>query len=247
MNIADTSKSEKEGDNLWLGCDTVDKSAGLCQNTLGATTVQGGFPMFTVPNLLEDSRFSDLPYVKDGPRFRFYAGTPITTKRGINIGSLCVLDSDQRPSLSESQVEVFGTLATTIMDHLESKAEARERSKVQRMSLGINAFVEGRNHLVMQHMHDAAGDRWATGEGTSKDASRRRSKRAGSSHIKRDSGPGRKGLPYLIQCNCLEKLTASQKVSFHLSEKTPYLNPHMMNQIASLMGNSPWPPAITQP
>lgn len=51
-----------------------------------------------VPDLSKDSRFASLPVV-DGTlaSFRFYAGTPITTARGVKIGSLFIFDDKPRP------------------------------------------------------------------------------------------------------------------------------------------------------
>jgi hypothetical protein len=57
--------------------------------------------------------FCDRPYVKDGPKARFYAGVPIITPSGINIGALCVLDDKPRDGLEPSQVEILRGMAST--------------------------------------------------------------------------------------------------------------------------------------
>ena len=174
LNLADTSKSERDGDGLWVGCDVVDKSGRLCEHTLvAATDKTARYPTFVVTDLRRDSRFNELPFVKGEPFFRYYAGTPLTNKKGINIGSLFILDDVERPHLTENEVEVLGTLAQTAMNHLESTAEAKEKQKIQRLSLGLNAFVEGRHNLTVEHMQDQTGDRWATSEGTSAQARRK--------------------------------------------------------------------------
>jgi GAF domain-containing protein len=72
-----------------------------------------------VNNLAEDTRFCDRPYVQDGPKARFYAGVPITSPKGINIGALCVLDDTPRDGLEDDQVEFLRNMAATIMSHLE--------------------------------------------------------------------------------------------------------------------------------
>jgi hypothetical protein len=58
--------------------------------------------------------FCDRPYVKDGPKARFYAGVPIITPSGINIGALCVLDDKPRDGLEPSQVEILRGMASTV-------------------------------------------------------------------------------------------------------------------------------------
>ena len=107
-----------------------------------------------MPDLSEDSRFFDLFYVKDTPKWRFYSGCPLTTKNGMNIGALCILDDKPRSGLSPDQKEFATTISQTIMRHLEMKREAAERKKATRMSRGLNAFVEGKNWLTSEDMID---------------------------------------------------------------------------------------------
>lgn len=84
------------------------------------------------------------------PNFRFYAGTPLTTDRGVNIGSLFVLDDKVRPRLDPDQEAFLGTMAQTVMKHLEMSREAEERRKGMQMSRGLNAFVEGKSSLGLE-------------------------------------------------------------------------------------------------
>ena len=95
-----------------------------------------------------------MPFVTGPPNFRFYAGTPITTKDGINIGSLFILDDKVRPRLLPAQEKFLGTIAATIMGHLEVNREAEERRKVLRMAKGLNAFVEGKSSFHTSNLTD---------------------------------------------------------------------------------------------
>ncbi|KAG8525974.1 uncharacterized protein KY384_000736 [Bacidia gigantensis] len=173
LNLLDTSKSGAAGDELWFGCGSVDKSGRLCERTLEVTAEKAGqYPIFTVPNLAEDPRFNELPFVTDGPQFRYYAGTPLKTKRGINIGSLFILDSVPRPHLTPEQVDLLGTLAQTVVKHMEVSAEAEERRKTVKLSVGINAFVQGKSTLPAEQSHGASNRQDQTLEGTHSVASR---------------------------------------------------------------------------
>lgn len=49
--------------------------------------------LFIIPDALEDVRFSDNPLVTDAPNIRFYAGYPLKLRQGINLGTLCLIDS----------------------------------------------------------------------------------------------------------------------------------------------------------
>lgn len=147
LDLVNNNKSEVEGDGLWFGCGTVDKSGRLCEKTIELPPSLGRHLCFTVQDLSKDERFNQLPFVTGPPYFKFYAGTPLTTKKGINIGSLFIIDDVVRDSLTADQEQFLGTIAQTIMMYMEKTAEAEERKKVMRLSLGMNAFVEGRSRL----------------------------------------------------------------------------------------------------
>jgi GAF domain-containing protein len=71
------------------------------QNTLALDIAMDQYPCFMVNDLSQDQRFSNLPVV-DGSiaGYRFYAGAPITTSHGINIGSFFLFDDKPRNNLS---------------------------------------------------------------------------------------------------------------------------------------------------
>lgn len=65
------------------------------QNTLNLNPSENknDYPCFIVNDLSKDDRFADLAVVNGTiAAYRFYAGTPITTNQGINIGSFFLFD-----------------------------------------------------------------------------------------------------------------------------------------------------------
>lgn len=150
LDLVNNNESEEEGDGLWFGCGAVDKSGRLCEKTIELPPSVAYSPsLFTVTDLSKDQRFNQLPFVTGSPYFRFYAGTPLTTKKGVNIGSLFILDDVVRPRLSNDHELFLATIAQTVMKQMEITMEADERKKVMRLSLGMNAFVEGKSRLVL--------------------------------------------------------------------------------------------------
>ncbi|MBD0258749.1 MAG: GAF domain-containing protein, partial [Cytophagales bacterium] len=59
-----------------------------------------GNELLQVPDARLDPRFRENPLVTGDPNIRFYAGMPLTTPDGYNLGSLCVIDRQPR-QLSE--------------------------------------------------------------------------------------------------------------------------------------------------
>ncbi|NEZ58379.1 response regulator [Leptolyngbyaceae cyanobacterium CCMR0082] len=82
-------------------------------------TVLGKVP-FIVEDATADERVKDNPLVLGNPKIRFYAGIPLVTPRGHNLGSLCVIDFVPR-KLNQHQIDGLKTLASQVMYLLEAR------------------------------------------------------------------------------------------------------------------------------
>ncbi|ATZ47737.1 hypothetical protein BCIN_03g00460 [Botrytis cinerea B05.10] len=159
LNLVDATK-HKPGDELWLGCTSVSKAGRLCERTIETAPTLSGeeYPSFIVNDLTLDDRFNQLSFVTEAPHLRFYAGVPLITKRGIPIGSLFVVDSQARPGLSKDDISFLGTMACTVMKHLELNREVEEHRRGMKMSRGLASFVEGRAELEEADMEAEDGE-----------------------------------------------------------------------------------------
>ncbi|MGC1481776.1 MAG: adenylate/guanylate cyclase domain-containing protein [Chthoniobacterales bacterium] len=71
-----------------------------------------------VPDLTYDARFSASPLVTGIPHARFYAGMPVSVSDGVNVGTLCVLDTRPR-SLSDGQVRILRDMGNLVEQQLQ--------------------------------------------------------------------------------------------------------------------------------
>ncbi len=73
-----------------------------------------------VRDALDDPRFKDNPLVLSSPYIRFYAGSPLTSSEGFNLGTLCVMDRVPR-LLRTDQVEALNMLGNLVMALLDMR------------------------------------------------------------------------------------------------------------------------------
>lgn len=73
-----------------------------------------------VPDAKLDVRFTDSPVVINEPGLRFYAGAPLKSSDGFNVGTLCVFDNKPR-IISEDQLDCLQALTNQVTRLLELK------------------------------------------------------------------------------------------------------------------------------
>jgi hypothetical protein len=96
-----------------LGLRETSNSVSFCKHTLW------GDDLLVVPDATADPRFADNPLVTGPPHIRFYAGAPLISPQGYNLGSLCVIDTVPRDPLDAGQRRSLQDLADMAVDELE--------------------------------------------------------------------------------------------------------------------------------
>jgi PAS domain S-box-containing protein len=95
-----------------------------------------GEEIFEVPDALQDPRFCHNPLVVGDPHIRFYAGTPLTSPDGYNLGTLCVIDREPR-RLSAEQRDTLERLGRQVIrlfeQHLLAHRYAEQAALQQAM------------------------------------------------------------------------------------------------------------------
>jgi len=112
-----------------VGIDAVESSreVAFCAHTI----LQDG--ILIVPDALVDERFADNPLVTGAPHIRFYAGAPLKTASGLNLGTLCVIDRHAR-KLSGNQQSALRALSRQVVAQLEFRRLHLERDGVIRQA-----------------------------------------------------------------------------------------------------------------
>lgn len=109
--------------------NNVDRELTFCQHTI----LQDD--LLEVPDSTKDARFKNNPFVKDEPKIRFYAGMPLQTENGYNIGTICVIGMKPKV-LNEQQKDALRTIAQQIMLLLDM------RKRNLKLASELDALVE---------------------------------------------------------------------------------------------------------
>ncbi|KAJ6181131.1 hypothetical protein N7519_011592 [Penicillium mononematosum] len=149
-NLRSSKSSAGEGDTLFAGTSTVPDAWNICQETVAVSSdnEDGLYSFLVVNDLQQEERFRELPFVAQGPHSRFYAGTPLTSHSGINLGCLFVLDSEPRQGLSDIEKDTLGRVAELVMDYLLVSRQAAEGRRASRLSRGLHLFVDGNSSFA---------------------------------------------------------------------------------------------------
>ena len=112
ITLVDGHRSWLKSTQGELPVSEAPKSSSFCN-----VTIKEARPL-VVRDTLQDERFRHNPYVVGNPNIRFYAGAPLRTSDGQNIGALCVVDSKPR-DFDADQAGVLTDLARIVMSELE--------------------------------------------------------------------------------------------------------------------------------
>lgn len=99
-----------------------------------------GTELFTVEDAAADPRFHDNPLVTGDPTIRFYAGMPLTTPDGFQLGALCAIDSVPR-TLTATQRDALVVLARHVVDLLELRSRNRELERLSEVKTRMLAII----------------------------------------------------------------------------------------------------------
>ena len=145
-----------DGHRLWLKSSTgTDVAEADRRDTFSQFTIDHDTP-FVITDARSDARFSDNPYVDGPPYVRSYAGVPIKSANGHNVGAICAVDTKPRN---------FGTRHLDLLQDLSgivgNLLSLRERAMTDELTgaLTRRAFREQSGRLAalaIRHRHNLA-------------------------------------------------------------------------------------------
>ncbi len=129
FNVPVATISLIDTDRQWLkssfGLDVVETSRDVSFCT---HTILGTEPLI-VKDALADVRFANNPLVQRDFKIRFYAGVPLPSIGGHNVGSFCLIDTTPR-TLTEAEAAVLRDLAAIARDLLRARESSQHYTRL---------------------------------------------------------------------------------------------------------------------
>ncbi|KAI0067388.1 hypothetical protein BV25DRAFT_1794820 [Artomyces pyxidatus] len=109
---------------------TFPRAGAMCAHAI----LQRGDEPTVILNTLDDWRFAKNPLVTGPPHVRFYAGAPLRTQDGFNVGTLAIMDDVPRHEFNPRQrhtLKEFAAIAMREMELWRDKIQLRIRDRIQ--------------------------------------------------------------------------------------------------------------------
>lgn len=124
INLIDVNRQWFKA-KVGLDVDEMPRSSGFCPLCIEKNDI------LIIPDTHCDERFANSPVVTSYPFVRFYAGVPLMTYQGHDIGTLCVLDTKPK-EISEKQVQSLQAISRQIIKQLEIKRNLSELVEIKK-------------------------------------------------------------------------------------------------------------------
>jgi len=139
---------------IGVGVTEIPREISFCQYTILDSN------MVEINDTHLNERFKDDPNVTGGFNVRFYAGVPITTPDGYNIGTLCAIDHVVK-ELDDNQRNALSIVAKHVMAQLEigtKNIELDYQKKIaERAVLAKDSFLANMSHEIRTPLNAIIG------------------------------------------------------------------------------------------
>ncbi|UUC44922.1 ATP-binding protein [Flavobacterium cerinum] len=139
---------------IGIGVTEVPREISFCQYTIMETK------MVEINDTFLNDRFKDDPNVTGGFKIRFYAGIPLTTPDGYNIGTICAIDHVTK-ELNENQRNALSIVAKHVINQLELTTKnlelAAQKKIAERAVLAKDSFLANMSHEIRTPLNAIIG------------------------------------------------------------------------------------------
>ncbi|MGP5273750.1 ATP-binding protein [Psychrobacter faecalis] len=133
------------------GICTTSRKVAICNYTVLSDEV------LVLPDLTEDSRFSQNPLVTEAPYLRFYAGAPIIMHedgKTYRLGSLCLMDMQAHHDFTDKDADILAQFAAMAADALKLQDQQRHAKHANEMK---SEFLANMSHEIRTPMNGIIG------------------------------------------------------------------------------------------
>jgi signal transduction histidine kinase len=116
-------------------------------NTFHVPDISAEQDILIVEDASSDERFLANPYINDEDKITFYAGVPLVNDDGVTLGSLSVIDRQQK-SLTPEQINALKIIAKQVVDKLELRKKAIVSEDTIRELRYSNLFMQKFNAMA---------------------------------------------------------------------------------------------------
>jgi two-component system, OmpR family, sensor histidine kinase VicK len=134
-------------DRIWIrsrfGMESLELSLGSlpCETTILGDTV------YEIPDTRNDPDYAPDGILLEGHAYRFYAGAPLTTPGGVNIGALFVLDRPARV-LTPAQSSALAVLGRQVINRLELNGRIHQMDRAARSRQRVESALTVERNFV---------------------------------------------------------------------------------------------------
>jgi len=127
-----------------VGLETreVGRNIAFCAHAILGTEVM------VVPDARVDPRFVENPLVTGPPHIRFYAGAPLRTRNGLNLGTLTVSDTRLR-EFTPANLATLSHLASLVVAEIELRYEIGGRQRAEESLRLLQAAAQQGSDAIM--------------------------------------------------------------------------------------------------
>lgn len=135
------------GEDAWLHVGEVDRPSwiSLVQDIVAINPDSASEKALSINALKQDPRTCNLSAVSEPAQLSFFAGVPLTSKNGHNIGAICVVDRTERPPLSAFEADFLTDSARRCMTLLDLARERAFHTRWTAIQEELDIFLKSRS------------------------------------------------------------------------------------------------------